>query len=52
LHAFAVIGHSIAPRNAALIGGLAHQCSLVPTDFSRASLFAMILSVNVRGERT
>jgi hypothetical protein len=50
--AFALIGHSIIPTGGIVSDGEAHDRFLVPADFERASVFAIVWPVNVRDERT
>ena len=50
--AFALIGHSIVPAGGTLIDAVANYNSLVPADFERASVFAIVWPVNVHDERT
>ena len=50
--AFALIGHSILPAGATASDREAHQKFLVPADFERASLFAIVWPVNVHAEQT
>ena len=50
--AFALIGHSILPAGGTVSDREAHDKFLVPADFERASLFAIVWPVNVRDEQT
>ena len=50
--AFALIGHAILPAGGTLSDREAHDKFLVPADFERASLFAIVWPVNVRDEQT
>jgi hypothetical protein len=50
--AFALIGHSILPAGGTVSDPEAHPHSLVPADFERASLFAIVWPANVRDEQT
>ncbi len=50
--AFALIGHSILSAGGTASDPEARQHSLVPADFERASVFAIVWPVNVRDERT
>ena len=50
--AFALIGHSILPAGGTASDPEARQHSLVPADFERASVFAIVWPVNVRDEQT
>lgn len=49
--AFGLIGHSIRPADRTAAGGVAHHSVLVPADFERASLFAVVWPVNEGEER-
>ena len=49
--AFALIGHSILPAGGTAGDPEARQHSLVPADFERASLFAIVWPVNVHAEQ-
>ena len=50
-HAFALIGHSILPADGTVADRAGHHNALVPADFERASLFAVVWPANVRDER-
>ena len=50
--AFALIGHSIIPAGETVSDREARDKFLVPADFERASLFAIVWPVNVRDEQT
>ena len=50
--AFALIGHSILPAGGTASDPQARQHSLVPADFERASLFAIVWPVNVHADQT
>ena len=50
--AFALIGHSIIPAGGTVSDQEAHDKFLVPADFERASVFAIVWPVNVRDEQT
>jgi hypothetical protein len=50
--AFALIGHSILPAGGTVSDREAHDKFLVPADFERASVFAIVWPVNVRDEQT
>jgi len=51
-HAFALIGHSILPAGGTVSDREAHDKFLVPADFERASVFAIVWPMNVRDEQT
>jgi len=50
--AFALIGHSILPAGGTVSDQEAHDRFLVPADFERASVFAIVWPVNVCDEQT
>jgi permuted papain-like amidase YaeF/Yiix C92 family enzyme len=50
-HAFALIGYSILPAGVTMVDGTGNHNALVPADFERASLFAVVWPVNARDER-
>jgi hypothetical protein len=50
--AFALIGHSILPAGGTVSDREAHDKFLVPADFERASVFAIVWPVNVRDRQT
>ena len=50
--AFALIGHSNLPAGGTVSDRGAHDKFLVPADFERASVFAIVWPVNVRDEQT
>jgi hypothetical protein len=49
--AFALIGHAILPAGVTVNGRVPNHTVLVPADFERASLFAVVWPANVREER-
>jgi len=46
-----LIGYSILPAGGIVADRAGHHNALVPADFERASLFAVVWAVNVRDER-
>ena len=50
--AFALIGHSILPAGGTVSDREAYDKFLVPADFERASVFAIVWPVNVHAEQT
>ena len=50
--AFALIGHSILPAGGTVSDPETHDKFLVPADFERASVFAIVWPVNVHAEQT